>query len=453
MQQIQSKIVKRIGILLFWLAIWQMVSWLMGSSVLLPGPWETMKVWWGQLGQLTFWKTVILSSLRIGCGLGLGVLAGGGLGGLGFRFSWVRELVSPVMVLLKSVPVASFTVLLLIWWGSAGLSVAVVFTVVLPFVYVSVLEGLQSADTKLLEMAKVFRVPWRNRFFYIYEPALGPFLDSCFGVILGMSWKSGVAAEVIGMPAWSIGERMYLTKVYLQTGELFAWTGTVVLLSFLFERVGLWALHILGKWKPNCLAPSVIHSKDTVVLEQLEKHFGDCQALSQVSMRLEPGKIYCLTAPSGAGKTTLLRILAGLERPDRWESMRLEPGTGRTVACSMVFQEDRLLEEESAAVNIMFAVGSGRREEIRAQLEQLLPGENLEKPCAQLSGGMRRRVCLVRAMMASGQMVLLDEPFAGLDPGNRERAARYIQEQQGQKILVISGHEEGEIGKLRRTKL
>ena len=88
----------------------------------------------------------------------------------------MEEILSPVMTLMKAVPVASFAVLLLIWWGSSFLAVAVCFMVVLPNLYLNILEGLKSTDVRMLEMARVFRLPLRNRFFYIYRPALKPFL-------------------------------------------------------------------------------------------------------------------------------------------------------------------------------------------------------------------------------------------------------------------------------------
>ena len=143
------------------------------------------------------------------------------------------------MVFCKAVPVAVFAVLLLIWWGASPLAVAVCFLVVFPNIYLNTLEGLKSADAELIEMSEVFRLPFATRFFYIYRPALKPFLLSAFQLSLGMSWKSGVAAEVIGIPKTSIGEQLYYTKLYLDTSGLFAWTFSIILISAVFEFVFL----------------------------------------------------------------------------------------------------------------------------------------------------------------------------------------------------------------------
>ena len=143
------------------------------------------------------------------------------------------------MLFLKAVPVASFVILALIWAGSRNLSVVIAFLVVLPVIYVNTLAGLQSTDRKLLEMAVVFRMPVWRKIRFIYLPALVPYLVSGCRIALGMSWKSGVAAEVIGLPNGSIGDALYRAKITLSTGELFAWTFVIILLSAWFEKLFL----------------------------------------------------------------------------------------------------------------------------------------------------------------------------------------------------------------------
>ena len=152
------------------------------------------------------------------------------------------------MVLLKSIPVASFVILALIWAGSGNLSVLIAFIVVLPMIYVNTLAGLKSTDGKLLEMARVFRMPLARKVRYIFVPALLPYLKSGCRIALGMSWKSGVAAEVIGVPDHSVGEKLYMAKIYLNTGDVLAWTLVIILVSALFERA---VLGILDRITPG----------------------------------------------------------------------------------------------------------------------------------------------------------------------------------------------------------
>lgn len=189
-----------------------------------------------------FWKTIACSSGKIILGFLLAFAAGLLLGTAAFRLPFLNELLSPVIALMKSIPVASFVILALIWIGSENLCIFISFLVVLPMIYVNTLAGLASTDPKLLEMADVFAVPFLRRIRFLYLPALLPYLVSSCRVALGMSIKSGVAAEVIGTPAWSIGKQLYLSKTWLDTSSLFAWTLVIIAVSAVFERAVLFLL-------------------------------------------------------------------------------------------------------------------------------------------------------------------------------------------------------------------
>ena len=145
-------------------------------------------------------------------------------------------------MLIKSIPVASFVILALIWIGSENLSVLISFLVVFPMIYINTIAGLKSTDKKLLEMAQVFSLNLPRRIRFIYLPALMPYLISGCRIALGMSWKSGIAAEVIGVPGRTIGEKLYLSKIYLATSDVFAWTIVIILISAAFEKAFLWLL-------------------------------------------------------------------------------------------------------------------------------------------------------------------------------------------------------------------
>lgn len=495
----KSRLFRKLWIAAVWLFLWELVSLLADNSVLMVGPVATARIFLERMFTQGFWQTLLYSFLRIGAGFLAGLGAGILSASFSYRTVWIEETLEPFLLFLKTVPVASFVVLLLIWWGSSFLSMAVSFLVVLPNVYIGILEGLKSTDRKILEMSQVFRLPFRNRLFYLYRPALKPFLNSCMKVSLGMSWKSGVAAEIIGTPEFSLGEKLYLSKVYLDTGSLFAWTAAVVLLSFCFEKAVLWVSRRVFLWEPAAKAPqggkkiperrnergggksgrtgggawslgrgilmgaygSVetgregagtgrrdvragqrnvetgqedvrADCKTVAALRKVWKSYGGQQILKEETLECQKGRRYFLTGSSGSGKTTRLRLLAGLEEADR----------GEVVSCpfqSMVFQEDRLCEDYSAVRNVELVCGS--RVRAREQLLRLLPAAVLDKPCSQLSGGMKRRVAVVRGMAAESEAVLLDEPLSGLDEKNRERTIRYILEEQRGRTLVIAMHQ------------
>ena len=138
-----------------------------------------------------------------------------------------------------TVPVASFIILALVWLNSQSLSLFISALMVFPPVYLNVLEGICRTDRRLLEMARVFRVPFGRRLRGIYLPQVMPYFRTAVSLGLGLCWKAGAAAEIIGLPAGSMGERLYTAKVYFQTADLFAWTVTIVAVSVVFERLFL----------------------------------------------------------------------------------------------------------------------------------------------------------------------------------------------------------------------
>ena len=184
-----------------------------------------------------FWVSVGLSLGRVATGFGLAVVAGVALAAWASRSRVVEGLLAPLVGAVKAAPVASFVVLLLMWVSSRRLSVAVSFLMAFPILYTNVLAGVRQTDPALLEMADVFGVSGWARVRTVYAAQVVPYLRAGLSLAMGLSWKSGIAAEVIGLPAPSIGIHLYDAKVYLDTPDLLAWTVVIVALS-----VGLEAL-------------------------------------------------------------------------------------------------------------------------------------------------------------------------------------------------------------------
>lgn len=437
MMQNKGKIyVKKFIILLFWLGVWQILAMGVDNVLLVVTPLQALRALLIQAGQAEFWRSAFGSMWRIALGFLLGAVLALFLAAVSYRYKITEEVLRPFMVFCKAVPVAVFAVLILIWWGSSMLAVAICFLVVFPNIYLNTLEGLKSADRGLLEMAEVFRLPYGTRFFYIYRPALKPFLLSAFQLSLGMCWKSGVAAEVIGTPDHSIGGALYLAKIYLDTADLFAWTVVIVVLSVLFEKIIFCGIEVFFRWEPACKRPPMpqkiaARERRTLCVWNLGKSFHDQWIFRHVDHEFLGGEPYVLDTPSGSGKTTFFRCLCGLERPE-------EGGVSGIDTFSVQFQEDRLCEDYSVVKNLEMVLGDAAQ--AREILVQLLPEEALEQPCRELSGGMKRRVSLVRAMEAGAQCVLLDEPFTGLDEENRKKAEAYIRQKAGERILMLATH-------------
>ena len=228
---------RRLAVAAFWLAAWQLASVAVGSRVVLVGPAGVARRLAELVLEADFWVSVGLSLGRVATGFGLAVVAGVALAAWASRSRVVEGLLAPLVGAVKAAPVASFVVLLLMWVSSRRLSVAVSFLMAFPILYTNVLAGVRQTDPALLEMADVFGVSGWARVRTVYAAQVAPYLRAGLSLAMGLSWKSGIAAEVIGLPAPSIGIHLYDAKVYLDTPDLLAWTVVIVALS-----VGLEAL-------------------------------------------------------------------------------------------------------------------------------------------------------------------------------------------------------------------
>lgn len=232
---------------LFWIAVWQIVSMLVAQELLVPAPLAVARTLGGLVGSGAFWAETGMSLARIAGGFAAGVAAGALLAVLTVRFRLAAVLLSPLLKIIRAVPVASFVILALVWIETDALPVFIAFLMVVPVVWGNVEQGIRAIDRDLLEMARVYRFGRRKTLLRVRLPAVMPtFLAACT-TGLGFAWKSGIAAEVICRPARAIGSRLLDAKMYLETPEVFAWTLVVVLLSLLLEKLLLAGVRRFGK--------------------------------------------------------------------------------------------------------------------------------------------------------------------------------------------------------------
>ncbi len=177
-----------------------------------------------------------------------------------------------------------------------------------------------------------------------------------------------------------------------------------------------------------------------IVISGLEKSFGERKVLDSFNAVFQSGKLSCIMGRSGCGKTTLLNILLGLLPRDGGEIA----GLPDKISC--IFQEDRLCEDFAAVTNVRIVCGKGvTKSDIEAQLEKVGLGDSLYRPIKELSGGMKRRVAIVRALMAEGDLVIMDEPFKGLDDSTKLMVAEYVKEQIKGRTAIMVTHDESEV--------
>lgn len=233
--------------MLFWLVVWQLGAAALDREIFLVTPVAAAKRLIELVPDADFWKSIGFSAVRILFGFASGMLCGTLLAVPAGKFPFVKRLLSPLMTALKSIPVASFTILALIWLSSKNLSVLVSFLICMPIYYSNMLSGIEALDPKLTEMANVFGIPAAKRFAGVYLSQLLPHFRAASALAVGLCWKSGVAAEVIGIPDGSIGEKLYMAKVYLETADLFAWTFVIIAVSWACEKLFLAAVGLAVK--------------------------------------------------------------------------------------------------------------------------------------------------------------------------------------------------------------
>ena len=238
---------KKTAIIVFWLVVWEIADRIADNRLILAGPLRTLEALSEQVVQLDFWVICGASFGRITLGFLLSFVVGFLVALAACRVRLVRDFVDPIMSLLRTIPVVSFIIMLLIWVGNQALTVFLAFFIVLPIIYTNMVTGFESVDRQMLEMARVYGLSRWRTFLYVYRPAFMPFLMSSAKLSLGMSWKSGIMAEVLATPKPSIGKEMSTARTFLDTPDLFAWTVVVMVLSAVFEKLFMEVLKLANR--------------------------------------------------------------------------------------------------------------------------------------------------------------------------------------------------------------
>ncbi len=228
----------------FWILVWEALARAVGSDLIICSPGVALKRLCELVTTADFRSAIAFSSLRILGGFFSALILGTLLAIISSKLPLIKALLQPITSVIKATPVASFIILAIIWFGSRNLSAFISFLMVFPVIYLNLLEGIESADRDLVEMAKVFRLGGRKTLLYVYFPQILPFLSSACSVALGLCWKSGIAAEVIGISTGSVGERLYRAKLYFETGDLLAWTAVIIAISAVFEKLFMLLLRL-----------------------------------------------------------------------------------------------------------------------------------------------------------------------------------------------------------------
>ena len=233
------KLLKRICrillILAFWIAVWAFAAWRIGKPLLFPSPLSVLECLGELMKTKEFYRITANSLWNIVLGILIAVFSGSLLAVITSRLRLLREVILPLMTVIKATPVASFIILAMIWIGAAKVPTFITILIVLPVIWTNLDEGFSAIDPKLNEVTRVYKMSFGRRLKILILPSLKPYFLSACRTSLGLAWKAGVAAEIIAMPRNAIGTMIGEARMYLETATMFAWTLTVILLSLLIE--------------------------------------------------------------------------------------------------------------------------------------------------------------------------------------------------------------------------
>ncbi len=424
---------------------WQLLSWQMAQPQLIPSFPDLIRALFRLVYSPGFLVSIGTTCLRACVGLLLSLAAASITAFLLNRSEAIRFLFMPWLSLLRSVPVISFILLALIFLNPEMIPLLIAFLTMYPLLTENLLKGLMNRRDSWKMLARQFHLNAWNRLFQINYPQLRPYLFSGLASAVGFGWRAIIMGEVLSQCVDGIGKRMKEAQVFIDVPELIAWTLVAIVLSWLTDKL----ISRLSDWQPSVRyrhsaveLQAVSLKPNDICLTDVSYSYG----VHHMNIILKTGKIYALSAPSGQGKTTLLQLLNGTLRPTGGEI------TGLPQQTANLFQEPTLLPQLTAKENIMLG---GAAYYDRAILEQqslrLLAAFQLEKQAemypAALSYGQQQRVALARALMFPAGLLLLDEPFNGLDVELRQLVARFLVEwqQEKQATVVFSSHHVDEI--------
>lgn len=424
---------------------WQLLSWQMAQPQLIPSFPDLVRALLRLVYTPGFLVSIGTTCLRACVGLLLSLAAASITAFLLNRSERIRLLFMPWLSLLRSVPVISFILLALIFLNPEMIPLLIAFLTMYPLLTENLLKGLMNRRDSWKMLAQQFHLNAWNRLFQINYPQLKPYLFSGLASAVGFGWRAIIMGEVLSQCVDGIGKRMKEAQVFIDVPELIAWTLVAIVLSWLTDKL----ISRLSDWQP-----SVRYRHSAVELQAVSLQPNDIcltdvsysYGVHHMNIILKAGKIYVLSAPSGQGKTTLLQLLNGTLKPTGGEI------TGLPQQTANLFQEPTLFPQLTAKENIMLG---GAAYYDRAILEQqslrLLTAFQLEKQAemypAALSYGQQQRVALARALIFPAGLLLLDEPFNGLDVELRQLVARFLVEwqQEKQATVVFSSHHADEI--------
>lgn len=439
---------KGVAVVLFWIIIWNVLAMIVGNSLLLPTLPETVIALVKLTTEKSFYLDVCWTLFR--CILSIVLSFGFGicLAWIAYKKEFIRDLLILPVSFFKSVPVMAIVIYVILLVESDWVAVVACFLMCFPIAYTNILSGLTEVSKELLEVASIYRFTKAETIKLIHIPSVMPQFNAAMKIVAGLSWKAVVAAEVLSVPEFSLGQGMISAKYYLETPTLFAYIIVIVALSLAMEKaiVFLTSRLTIRNYEGSKINRTINKDSNdmepaTVNLANVYKCFDEKKVLTGYSRLFEAGSKTAIIGPSGSGKTTLARIIADLEFADDGNVKLSEDAK-----ISYLFQEDRLFPWLNVYDNMALGMESIDEEAVIDMAQKLEIKEVLYKMPEELSGGMKHRVALGRTLLADSNLIILDEPFRGLDEGLKKRIVDRLWEKMvADKTVIVITHSREDI--------
>lgn len=234
--------------ILFWLIIWHILSVIIGEDIILTSPISVLKRVFTLILEPTFFLVIFNSITNIIIGFIIGAIIGLILAIICKKIKTLYNLFLPPITFIKVTPIGCFIILVLMWIRSDKLSILISFFMSLPIFFFNIYNGIDIIEDKILQMAKIYKITNINRIKYIYFPYLFKIIVPTCTLGFSMSWKAGIAAEIIGMSNFSIGGKLQDAKVLLETNDVLAWTVIIIFINGLIENLIKYIIDITNKY-------------------------------------------------------------------------------------------------------------------------------------------------------------------------------------------------------------
>jgi len=225
-----------VPVALFWLLVWEGIAAAVGAGIIIASPRAAFARLFALAQTGNFWLSIGGSMHRIMLGFFLALAIGIILAVGCVASKLIYRLIHPAVNVINAIPLASFVVVAIFYFRHS-LATFVAFIMVMPIIFHNTYKGIRATDPALLEMARVFRVSHGKRTRYIYVKTVAPFLLSAASVGIGIAWKSGISAEMIGIARGTIGGGLHAARMNLLTADVFAWTIAIVALSYAIDKL------------------------------------------------------------------------------------------------------------------------------------------------------------------------------------------------------------------------